>query len=160
MNSTSPPSNVELLLSTFRVSPISLYLLLNQPSLSYCYQGSVLISTTTSSAYAIKSCFSNSILSSIGLVAMQNNNIESGSPCGTPHLTVGIRSACLAFKNRFRYLMNCGFTPCYFSSAIMTSCGTELKAFWISSYSKLCPLALISSTLARHRICAFFLKAN
>lgn len=91
---------------------------------------------------------------------MQNNNIESGSPCGTPHLTVGIRSACLAFKNRFRYLMNCGFTPCYFSSAIMTSCGTELKAFWISSYSKLCPLALISSTLARHRICAFFLKAN
>ena len=102
MNSISPPLNVEWLFSTLSVSPISPYFLLNQLSLSSFYHCSVLISTTTSSAYAIKSWFSNVIASSIGLVAMQNSNIDSGSPCGTPHSTTSIKSACLAFRNTSR----------------------------------------------------------
>ena len=55
---------------------------------------------------------------------------------------------------------NSGFTPWFMSSEVITSCGIELNAFWISNLSKTRFLCLICSTFDRQRIYALFLKAN
>lgn len=94
-----------------------------------------------------------------GSITRQNNSIERGSPCGTPHSILSAKRQCLSFRKAMTYFVNRLLTPFFLNACIIASYGTELKAFLMSIVVSASPWLLSSSALAKLRTCAFFLKA-